>query len=145
MPAPAAEVWHVVAIEYSGSDVSDAPDGQTHATAGTVEWNPHDADAWRRWQVLGPRWIAACSFRPEGPGQSPVRGKEQLMSRNSIPCLGLVAAAAMIADTPALATGTITRAVLQHTAAVASGDLARGTEGASRIVDDMVVRPGSQQ
>lgn len=45
------------------------------------------------------------------------------MSRNFIPCLGLVLGAAMIAGTPALATGTVTEAVLSQ-AAQATPDLA---------------------
>ena len=46
------------------------------------------------------------------------------MSRNFIPCLGLVVGAAMIAGTPALATGTVTEAVVPQLAAAVAGDLA---------------------
>jgi osmotically-inducible protein OsmY len=48
--------------------------------------------------------------------------KEKLMSRNFIPCFGLVLGAAMIAGTPALAAGAITEAVVQQQAAVSSSD-----------------------
>lgn len=44
------------------------------------------------------------------------------MSRNFIPGLGLVLGAAMIAGTPALATGTITEAAVQQLAAAVSAD-----------------------
>ena len=46
------------------------------------------------------------------------------MSRNFIPCLGLVVGAAMIAGTPALATGTVTEAAVPQLAAAVAGDLA---------------------
>jgi len=46
------------------------------------------------------------------------------MSRTFIPCLGLALGAAMIAGTPALATGTVTEAVLQQDTARTSDDLA---------------------
>ncbi|AMY10539.1 periplasmic protein [Luteitalea pratensis] len=46
------------------------------------------------------------------------------MSRNFIPCLGLVLGAAMIAGTPAQATGTITAAAVPQLAAAMSGTLA---------------------
>jgi osmotically-inducible protein OsmY len=46
------------------------------------------------------------------------------MSRNVIPCLGLVVGAAMIAGTPALARGTVTEAVVPQLVAAVAGDLA---------------------
>jgi osmotically-inducible protein OsmY len=46
------------------------------------------------------------------------------MSRKFIPCLGLALGAVMIAGTPALATGTVTEAVLQEATARTSDDLA---------------------
>ncbi len=50
------------------------------------------------------------------------------MSRNFIPCLGLVVGAAMIAGTPAVATGTVTASVLQQ--AATTTDLAERIERA---------------
>jgi osmotically-inducible protein OsmY len=52
------------------------------------------------------------------------------MSRNFIPCLGLVLGAAMITGTPALATGTVTEFVLQQAATEASSDLVDRIEDA---------------
>ncbi len=53
------------------------------------------------------------------------------MSRNFIPCLGLVLGAVMIAGTPALASGTVTEVVIHQSGAQdASADLAERVEKA---------------
>ena len=57
------------------------------------------------------------------------------MSRNFIPCLGLVLGAAMITGTPALATGTVTEVVLQQ--AQVSSDLADRIEEAWAASKDL--------
>ena len=54
------------------------------------------------------------------------------MSRNFIPCLGLVLGAAMIAGTPALATGTITEAAVPQLAAATSGISPIGSRNSGR-------------
>ena len=59
------------------------------------------------------------------------------MSRNFIPCLGLVLGAAMITGTPALATGTVTEVVLQQAAAQTSSDLVDRIEDAWAASKDL--------
>src|SRR5688572_24089729 len=66
-------------------------------------------------------WSAPCLLTSAMKIRSIRRDKEQLMSRNFIPYLGLALGAAMIPGTPATAYSRVTEAVVQQSPAQGTG------------------------